>query len=204
MSAETLQEHELVAASHDHALAAQAAEFGFWLYIMSDCVLFASLFAGFAVLNASYAGGPTAQELFHLPYVFIETMLLLTSSLSCGFATLALRQGKRVHVRNWLLVTFALGLGFVAMEIAEFRQLILEGSGPDRSAFLSAFFSLVGTHGAHVSCGLIWMAVMVAQIGTKGLTSAVCGRLERLGVFWHFLDIIWVGVFTVVYLMGAL
>lgn len=204
MTAITLQERELVAASHEHAAAAQAAEFGFWLYIMSDCVLFATLFAGYAVLSGSYAGGPTGRDLFHLPYVFVETMLLLTSSLSCGFATLALHRGERARVRRWLLVTGVLGLGFVVMEVAEFRQLILEGNGPDKSAFLSAFFALVGTHGTHVAIGLIWMAVMLVQVRIKGLTPAVAGRLERLSVFWHFLDIIWVGVFTVVYLMGAL
>jgi cytochrome o ubiquinol oxidase subunit 3 len=203
MTAHILQERELVAASHDQT-GAQAAEFGFWLYIMSDCVLFASLFAGYAVLSGSYAGGPTGRDLFHLPYVFAETMLLLTSSLSCGYATLGLRRGEGVRVRDWLAVTLVLGLGFVALEIAEFRQLILEGNGPDHSAFLSAFFTLVGTHGTHVAIGLIWMAVMLVQVRIKGLTPAVAGRLERLSVFWHFLDIIWVGVFTVVYLMGSM
>jgi len=204
MTALILQERELVAASHDQTEAAPAAEFGFWLYIMSDCVLFASLFAAYAVLSRSYAGGPTGRDLFQLPYVFAETMLLLTSSLSCGYATLALRRGEGARVLDWLVVTFVLGLGFVGLEIAEFRQLILEGNGPDRSAFLSAFFTLVGTHGTHVAIGLIWMAVMLAQVRIKGLTPAVAGRLERLSVFWHFLDIIWVGVFTVVYLMGSM
>jgi cytochrome o ubiquinol oxidase subunit 3 len=203
MTAHILQERELVAASHDQT-DARAAEFGFWLYIMSDCVLFASLFAGYAVLSGGYAGGPTGRDLFHLPYVFAETMLLLTSSLSCGYATLALRRGEGTRVLGWLVVTFVLGLGFVGLEIAEFRQLILEGNGPERSAFLSSFFTLVGTHGTHVAIGLVWMAVMLVQVRIKGLTPAVAGRLERLSVFWHFLDIIWVGVFTVVYLMGSM
>ncbi len=187
---------------HQHALSNQA--FGFWLYIMSDLVVFAAIFATYIVLGHSYAGGPTGKDLFHLPYVFGETLLLLFSSASYGLAMLALYKNRKKSVLTWLTVTFLLGLGFVSMELNEFHTMISEGNGPERSAFLSAFFTLVGTHGAHVICGLIWMAVMAAQVVSKGLTAPVQSRLLRLSIFWHFLDIVWVGVFTVVYLMGVM
>jgi len=188
----------------DHPDAVEIRAFGFWLYMMSDLVLFGALFATYAVLGHNYAGGPTGRELFHLPYVFGETLLLLVSSAAYGMAMLAMHKGRRDAIAGWLAFTFLLGLGFIAMEIHEFRGLILEGHGPDRSAFLSAFFALVGTHGAHVGAGLIWMAVMMGQVITKGLTTAVQSRLIRLSLFWHFLDVVWVGVFTVVYLMGVM
>ena len=187
---------------HHDTLANQS--FGFWLYIMSDLVVFAALFATYIVLGRNYAGGPTGKELFHLPYVFGETLLLLTSSATYGLAMLALHEDKKESVLKWLIGTFILGFGFVTMEMYEFHKLISEGYGPDRSAFLSAFFTLVGTHGAHVLCGLIWMAVMAGQIVANGLKTPVQSRLLRLSIFWHFLDIVWVGVFTVVYLMGVL
>ena len=177
---------------------------GFWVYIMSDCILFGTLFATYAVLSKNYAGGPTGKELFDLPYTFAETMFLLFSSVTSGFAMLAMHKHRQHRVIGWLVVTFLLGLGFIAMEVSEFHQMILEGNGPDRSGFLSAFFTLVGTHGAHVSTGLLWMLVMMAQVTGKGLTTPVQSRLMRLSMFWHFLDIVWIGVFTVVYLMGAL
>jgi len=178
--------------------------FGFWIYLMTDLVLFAALFATYAVLSQNYAGGPSGKDLFDLPYTFVETMFLLFSSATCGLAMLAVHRDRKGQVLGWLAVTFLLGLGFIGMEIHEFRGMILEGNGPDRSGFLSAFFTLVGTHGAHVTCGLLWMAVMVAQVSIKGLTSPVQSRLMRLSMFWHFLDIVWVGVFTVVYLMGSM
>lgn len=187
---------------HSDAIANQA--FGFWLYIMSDLVLFGAVFATYAVLGHNYAGGPTGRELFHLPYAFLETILLLLSSFTYGIAMLGMHNDKKDLVLIWLTVTFLLGLGFIGMEINEFHALILAGNGPRRSAFLSAFFTLVGTHGSHVTCGLIWMAVMVGQIITKGLTPPVQSRLLRLSIFWHFLDIVWVGVFTIVYLMGVM
>jgi cytochrome o ubiquinol oxidase subunit 3 len=188
-------------ASHD-ALANRP--FGFWIYLMSDLVLFASLFATFAVLSSSYAGGPTGRELFDLPRVFTETLCLLFSSASYGMVMLALHRNSRPHVLVWLAVTFALGIGFIFIEVSEFHTLILAGNGPARSAFLSAFFTLVGTHGTHVSFGLIWMLVMMFQVARKGLTAPVRSRLLCLSMFWHFLDIVWIGVFTVVYLMGAM
>ena len=178
--------------------------FGFWLYIMSDLVLFAAIFSTYIVLSHNYAGGPTGKDLFHLPYVFGETMLLLLSSATYGLAMLAIHEKRKDLVVAWLAVTFLFGLGFISMEINEFHAMIYEGNGPDRSGFLSGFFTLVGTHGAHVIFGLIWMAVMMAQTLSKGLTLPVQSRLLRLGIFWHFLDIVWVGVFTIVYLMGVM
>lgn len=177
---------------------------GFWLYLMSDLIIFATLFATFAVLGRNYAGGPTGKELFELPYLLGETLFLLFSSVTYGLVMLAVHHGKKKWVLIGLAVTFLLGLGFVSMEINEFYGMIAEGHGPDRSAFLSSFFTLVGTHGTHVTFGLIWMAVMIGQVATKGLTSPVQSRLMRLSMFWHFLDIIWIGIFSIVYLMGVM
>lgn len=193
-----------IAEEHHKAVTIDIQTFGFWIYIMSDLVLFSALFATYGVLRHNFAGGPSGQDFFDLPYVFGETMLLLFSSATCGFAMLTLESGKINKVLIWLGVTFILGLGFIIMEVSEFHRLLLEGDGPSRSGFLSAFFTLVSTHGAHVTAGLIWIAVMIVQIFTKGISSSVRSRLIRLSVFWHFLDIIWVGVFTMVYLMGAL
>ncbi|MGB8873463.1 MAG: cytochrome o ubiquinol oxidase subunit III [Desulfobaccales bacterium] len=177
--------------------------FGFWIYLMSDLIIFSTLFATFAVLGRNYAGGPTGKELFDLPYLAGETLFLLVSSVAYGLVMLALRDGRKKWVLMGLAVPLLLGLGFVSMEIHEFYGLIAQGYGPDRSAFLSSFFTLVGTHGAHVTIGLIWMAVMIGQVAVKGLTSPVQSRLMRLGMFWHFLDIIWIGIFSIVYLMGV-
>jgi cytochrome o ubiquinol oxidase subunit 3 len=187
--------------NHD---AAEIQAFGFWIYLMSDLVLFATLFAAFGVIGQNYAGGPTGKELFDLPYLFGETMFLLFSSGAYGMAVLALHDDKQGLVLLWLGITFLLGLGFVSMEINEFHGMIAAGNGPQRSGFLSAFFTLVGTHGAHVTCGLIWMAVMIGQVLIKGLTTPVRSRLMRLSMFWHFLDIVWIGVFSLVYLVGVL
>jgi cytochrome o ubiquinol oxidase subunit III len=178
--------------------------FGFWIYLMSDCILFAALFATYAVQGHDFSGGPTGNELFKLPYVLIETFCLLISSFTYGLVMLALNAGKRGDVVRWLAITFLLGLCFIGMEISEFARMIGEGAGPDRSAFLSSFFTLVGTHGLHVTSGLIWMAVMMAQIAGRGLNATTSTRLMCLSLFWHFLDIVWIGVFTVVYLMGIL
>ena len=186
---------------HPDAVANQA--FGFWIYLMSDLVLFATVFATYVVLGHNYAGGPTGKDLFNLSYTFAETMFLLFSSATYGMAVLAMYQDRKDRVLRWLVVTFLLGLGFITMEINEFYHMILDGNGPARSGFLSAFFTLVGTHGTHVTFGLIWMAVMVVQVISKGLTTPVQSRLMRLSMFWHFLDIVWIGVFTIVYLMGV-
>jgi cytochrome o ubiquinol oxidase subunit 3 len=171
---------------------------------MSDLILFAAIFATFAVVGHNYAGGPTGKELFDLPFLFGETMLLLFSSATCGLTMVAVQNGKKGLALMALAVTFLLGSGFISMEIREFHGMILEGNGPARSAFLSVFFTLVGTHGTHVIFGLIWMAVMMLQIIIKGLTTPVRSRLMRLSMFWHFLDIVWIGVFTIVYLMGVI
>ncbi len=178
--------------------------FGFWLYLMSDAIIFALLFATYAVMVTGTDGGPTGQTLFSLPRAFGETLLLLFSSVTFGFAALAMKAGKKAEVLSWLLVTFALGLAFVIMEILEFHGMVQVGAGPDRSGFLSAFFTLVGTHGLHVTFGLIWILIMASQVIIKGLTAPVASRLFRLGLFWHFLDIVWVGIFSIVYLPGAL
>jgi cytochrome o ubiquinol oxidase subunit III len=191
-------------AAHPHHDPQETQAFGFWLYILSDLILFSALFATFAVQMRSFADAPSGKELFDLGYVATETLLLLLSSASYGLAMLAMQQRRRAQVMRWLGVTFLLGLGFVLMELHEFHGLLLEGNGPDRSGFLSAYFTLVGTHGIHVSFGLIWMAVLIAQVAFKGLSTPVQGRLLRLSVFWHFLDIVWIGVFSVVYLLGVM
>ena len=178
--------------------------FGFWLYLMSDAIIFALLFATYAVMIDGTAGGPTGKDLFDLTHTFAETMLLLFSSITFGFATVAMKDGKKAGVLAWLFVTFLLGLGFVGLEIREFTGMVQAGAGPDRSGFLSAFFTLVGTHGLHVSFGLVWILIMASQVAVKGLTVPVTSRLTRLGLFWHFLDIVWIGIFSVVYLPGIL
>ena len=178
--------------------------FGFWIYLMSDLVIFATLFATYIVLGHHYAGGPTGKELFDLKYTLGETMFLLFSTLAYGMAMLALHAGKKQLVLIALVVTFLLGFGFVVMEILEFHGLLAKGHGPDTSAFLSSFFALVGTHGAHVSFGLLWMATLIGQVAVKGLTSPVQSRLVRLSMFWHFLDIVWIAIFSIVYLMGVI
>jgi cytochrome o ubiquinol oxidase subunit 3 len=198
-----LTAHGDILAHHEHEATANQA-FGFWLYLMSDLIIFATIFATFIVLSQSYAGGPTGAEIFDLSYVLIETMLLLLSSATCGLAMLAMHDGSLQRVLVWFAVTFLFGAGFIAMEVHEFYALIEEGHGPRRSAFLSAFFTLVGTHGLHVASGLLWMAVLMGQAVVKGLIAPVRSRLMRLSMFWHFLDIVWVAVFTIVYLLGVL
>ena len=188
----------------EHDEARSTTTLGFWIYLMSDCLLFAALFATYSVLAQETAGGPTGRALFSLPYVLTETVCLLLSSFTYGMAMLALNNGQRGGVLGWLAFTFLLGLCFIGMEISEFHRMVAEGAGPDRSAFLSSFFTLVGTHGLHVTSGLIWMAVMMVQVAMRGLSATNSTRLMCLSLFWHFLDIIWIGVFTVVYLMGAM
>ena len=179
-------------------------EFGFWLYLMSDAAIFALLFATYMVMVDNTAGGLPGKDLFSLERAAGETALLLLSSTAFGFAAVALSAGERSRTVIWLLVTFALGAGFICLEVGEFWGMIQEGAPPERSGFLSAFFTLVGTHGLHVSIGLLWIAVMIGQVLFKGLTAPVASRLMRLGLFWHFLDIIWVVIFSVVYLPGLL
>lgn len=177
---------------------------GFWTYLMTDTVLFASLFATYAVLKDSTFGGPSGGELFDLPFVLIETLLLLTSSFTTGLVLLSAECRSKKHMLAWLVVTLVLGLSFLVMELTEFIHLVNDGHGWNRSAFLSAFFTLVGTHGLHIVAGLIWMIVLIVQVLQRGFTSGVLRRLTLFSLFWHFLDIIWILLFTIVYLMGAM
>src|SRR6266487_2154278 len=188
----------------EHRSGAVTTVLGFWIYLMSDCLLFAALFATYSVLGREFAGGPTGKELFDLSYVLLETLCLLASSFTYGMVIVALKAGNRGRVLGFLLLTFVLGLGFVGMELKEFARMIGEGAGPGRSAFLSSFFTLVGTHGLHVTSGLIWMAVMMVQASLRQFDTVLPTRLACLSLFWHFLDIIWIGVFTIVYLTGAM
>ena len=178
--------------------------FGFWLYIMSDCLIFASLFAAFAVLHNATFDGFSVKQFTDLPYVLTETLFLLASSFTYGMAILSLYKNNRNKVITWLIITFLLGLCFVALEVNEFTHLIGEGHGPDSSAAMSSFFTLVGTHGFHVSMGLFWMLVMIIQLFLFNTSDAVKRRLTYLGLFWAFLDIVWIFVFSIVYLMGAI
>ncbi|WP_454781123.1 cytochrome o ubiquinol oxidase subunit III [Legionella sp. WA2022007384] len=178
--------------------------FGFWIYIMTDCLLFASLFAVYAVLHTHTFGGLHAKELFKLPFVLTETLLLLTSSFTYGLAMLARNSPSPGNVARWMWVTFVLGVCFITMECYEFHSLYLEGHTWDKSAFLSSFFALVATHGLHVTVGLIWMLAIIVQINMHGITPITKTKLTCLGLFWHFLDVVWIFVFSVVYLMGAI
>ncbi|GKX33961.1 MAG: cytochrome o ubiquinol oxidase subunit III [Rhizobiaceae bacterium MnEN-MB40S] len=179
-------------------------EFGFWVYLMTDSLIFALAFATYVVMIQNYSDGPTQKDLFSLGHTAGETFLLLTSTLTFGFASLAMRAGQASRVMLWLAVTMILGVGFVGMELAEFSGMIAAGAGPDRSGMLTAFFTLVGTHGVHVTLGSLGIFVMICQVAVKGLTRPVRSRLTRLAMFWHFLDIVWIGIFSVVYLPGIL
>ncbi len=178
--------------------------YGFWIYVMSDTIIFALLFATFVVMSHNTADGPGGHTLFRLPYTFAETMLLLASSTTFGFASVASAAGQRWRTLTLLGLTFLPGLGFVAMEISEFYGMAVAGAGPGRSGFLSAFFTLVGTHGTHVSVGLVWIALLGSEVALRGLNPFVASRLYRLGLFWHFLVIVWISIFFVVYLPGIL
>ncbi|MGC4029756.1 MAG: cytochrome o ubiquinol oxidase subunit III [Steroidobacteraceae bacterium] len=188
---------------HDHA-AGGSTLLGFWIYLMSDCFIFAVLFACYAVLGGSYAAGPAPKDLFDLPLVAVNTTMLLLSSITYGFAVLSMQQDKLRATQGWLLITALFGLGFVGIELYEFHHLYHLGATPQRSAFLSAFYTLVGTHGMHVTLGLVWLLTLVVQLGRYGLGEANRRRVTTLGMFWHFLDVVWVGVFTFVYLLGML
>jgi len=177
---------------------------GFWLYLMSDCLVFACLFAVYGVLGRNYAAGPSGAELFELPLVALNTALLLLSSITYGFAMLEMQRRRQGAVLAWLAITGLFGAGFLGVELYEFAHLIHEGAGPQRSAFLSSFFALVGTHGLHVTFGIVWLITLMVQVSRLGLTAANRRRLMCLSMFWHFLDVVWIGVFTFVYLMGVL
>jgi cytochrome o ubiquinol oxidase subunit 3 len=180
------------------------AIFGFWVYLMTDLVMFAALFAAYAVLRGNTYGGPSGAILFSLPQALAETLILLISSFTCGLATLAVNRDDKKQALTWFAVTFILGLSFLGIELSEFSRLISDGNSWQRSAFLSSFFTLVGTHGLHITVGLLWMAVSMVMILSRGLTAAVKNKLTRLALFWHFLDIVWIFIFTIVYLMSKM
>lgn len=191
-------EHDTPIDTHSKTL------FGFWVYVMTDCILFGTLFAAYIVLQGSTYGGPSAKELFHLPFALAETVILLTSSFTCGLILLAANRNSIKAVLNWSLVTFALGAAFLALELSEFFNLVKEGHSWQASAFLSAFFTLVATHGLHITMGLLWIIVLAGQIVQRGLTKNTIRRLGCFGIFWHFLDVVWIFIFTIVYLIGAI
>ncbi|HUB93329.1 MAG TPA: cytochrome o ubiquinol oxidase subunit III [Verrucomicrobiae bacterium] len=184
--------------------ATQKTVIGFWVYLMTDCVLFASLFAVYAVLHGNTFGGPSGRQLFRLPYVLVETFALLTSSFTCGLAMLAAQRRAKREVLFWLAVTFALGALFLGLELHEFAGLIHDGNSWRRSGFLSSYFTLVGTHGTHITFGLLWLAVLFGYVWKRGLTEGVRKRLTLFSLFWHFLDVIWIFIFTIVYLYGSI
>lgn len=184
----------------------EKSSLGFWIYLMTDCLLFGSLFATFVVLRGGpngTNGGPSGVELFNLPFVLVETIILLVSSMTVGLGLLMARHGKRHWALGLIMTTIALGVGFLAMELTEFHQLTLDGAGWQHSAFLSAFFTLVGTHGAHIAVGLIWLLVLVVRLAAGGVSAGTLRKLAIAAMFWHFLDVIWIFIFTIVYLMGV-
>ncbi|MET0907412.1 MAG: cytochrome o ubiquinol oxidase subunit III [Bradyrhizobiaceae bacterium] len=191
-----------VADEHDHP-PGQSTMLGFWLYLMSDCLIFAMLFATFGVLGTSYAAGPGPKDLFDLKLVALNTAMLLFSSITYGFAMLEMMKGKKNATLMWLAITGLFGFAFLCIELYEFHHMIHEGAGWWRSAFLSSFFALVGTHGLHVTFGILWLVVLMVQVQKFGLIEANQRRLMCLSMFWHFLDVVWIGVFTFVYLMGV-
>jgi cytochrome o ubiquinol oxidase subunit III len=188
----------------EHAHGDGGTLFGFWLYLMSDCLIFAVLFATFGVLGRNYAAGPSGADLFDLRLVAVNTSLLLLSSVTFGFAMLEIEKDRLSATLAWLAVTGLFGAAFLAIELFEFAHLIQEGATPRRSAFLSSFFVLVGTHGLHVTFGIVWLATLMVQLRQRGLIPDNQRRLMCLSMFWHFLDVVWIGVFTFVYLMGSM
>lgn len=177
---------------------------GFWIYLMTDCILFASLFATYAVLHLNTNGGASGQQLFSLPNVLAETLLLLTSSFSCGLALLAAHSRNKRQLFIWLGVTFILGAAFLGIELTEFHQLVIDGNSWRGSGFLSAFFTLVATHGLHITIGLLWLLVLAVRLKTTGFTQSNIRKLTLFSMFWHFLDLVWIFIFTIVYLGGGL
>lgn len=201
-----VKHHELGHAHdhHGHEEHEQLKVLGFWIFLVTDCILFGSLFATYAVLMHNYAGGPTAKELFEMPGVIASTFILLTSSFTSGLAVLAMNKGKVKPLIGWLAVTALLGLSFIGLEITEFVKMVEEGATISTSAFLSAFFTLVGTHGLHVTVGLFWMVAIMIQLGRHGITPVTRRKVTNLSLYWHFLDVVWIFLFTVVYLLGVM
>ncbi|WP_134687259.1 cytochrome o ubiquinol oxidase subunit III [Brevibacillus migulae] len=189
---------------HGHEHHEQLKVLGFWIFVVTDCVLFGTLFATYAVLMHNYAGGPTAKELFELPGIIASTFILLTSSFTSGLAVLAMHKRNVKQMIGWLIVTALLGLAFVVLEVNEFAHLVGEGATISTSAFLSAFYVLVGTHGLHVTLGLFWMVALMIQLKRRGITPVTKRKVTNLSLYWHFLDVVWIFLFTVVYLMGVM
>ena len=188
--------------SHHEAEYNDRVMFGFWVYLMTDLLMFSVLFAVYAVLHNNTAGGPGGSELFKAPMALAETLILLTSSFTAGIGMLYARMGKKKQVLAWFGVTFLLGLAFLGIELYEFREFILEGQTFSVNAFLSSFFLLVGTHGAHITSGLLWMGITLIFVMKRGLNQHLVRKLSLLSLFWHFLDIVWIFIFTIVYLMA--
>jgi len=189
---------------HGHEEHEQLKVLGFWIFVVTDCILFGSLFATYAVMMHSFAGGPTGKEMFELPGIIASTFILLTSSFTSGLAVLAMNKGKVKEMISWLAVTALLGLAFVVLEVNEFAHLMHEGVNMGTSGFWSAFFTLVGTHGLHVSVGLFWMVALMIQLKRRGITPVTRRKVTNLSLYWHFLDVVWIFLFTVVYLMGVM
>lgn len=194
----------LVEVDEHHAPSGGGTLLGFWIYLMSDALIFATLFATYGVVSGNYAGGPGPRDIFELPLVALNTAMLLLSSITYGMGMIDMEAGRPRGTQAWLAVTALFGAAFIGIELYEFGNLIAEGATPQRSAFLSGFFTLVGTHGLHVTFGLVWILVMLVQVGQRGLIPENRRRLICLGMFWHLLDVVWIGVFTFVYLLGVL
>lgn len=196
-------QHPAAHAARDESSKRIIAGYGFWIFLVSDIIMFSAFFATYAVLSGAVAGGPTGRDLFDISNVAIETGCLLLSSLTCGFASIGARAQRRTIFYAGMAATLLLGASFLALEINEFAGLVARGAGPERSAFLSAFFTLVGCHGIHVTLGLLWLTTMMAQVAAKGFRPGILRRLLCFSLFWHMLDIVWIALFTVVYLMGS-
>lgn len=195
--------HELVHEDGHHDLE-ELRKFGFWLFLITDCILFSVLFATFAVLRDSTAGGPGPKDIIEMPGVIAETFILLTSSFTSGLAVLAMNKGSRNGLIGWLVVTILLGACFIGLEVSEFLSLISDGHTIRTSAFLSGFFTLVGTHGLHVSLGFFWILGLILQLSRHGITPVTTRKVQITSLYWHFLDAVWIFVFSVVYLMGVM
>ena len=195
-------EHHAHDHEHDHE---SLKTFGFWIFLITDCILFGSLFATYMVLHQNTNGGPTPEELFRMPGIIAETFILLTSSFTSGLAVLGMHKGNKQQLIGWLMVTVMLGVAFIGLELSEFYNMVVHDHATIRtSAFLSAFFTLVGTHGLHVSVGLVWMIGLIIQLNSRGITAVTKRKVEVISLYWHFLDVVWIFVFTVVYLMGVM
>jgi len=189
---------------HGHHDLEQLKVLGFWIFLVTDCIMFGTLFATYAVMMHSYAGGPTPKELIEMPGIIASTFILLTSSFTSGLAVLAMNKGKLKALIGWLVITALLGLSFVLLEISEFTHLVHEGATIATSGYWSAFYTLVGTHGLHVSIGFFWMLALIIQLPRQGITPVTNRKVTTLSLYWHFLDVVWIFLFTVVYLMGVM